>query len=249
MTMGTALPYSPDWREVAATIVVRDRNGKPERTSLNASLVKSVWREAHSLAVLATAENQMLGGPLALMSLDGQEPVDLWCGALVANKAKLLDAIESVLHIPASMFGDTGQKIYQRGVQHAENWGRKLNRAVSTCHRELHDELDKAEFRKRGNLIKQKASSHYWTSIEQKVPLLLALLDNPASLLPGGAEKVEWGATEWGKALARAARDAYELACPHETPRQLKAYALGLNALFKTVEPETKDSITEENEE
>ena len=249
MIMGTALPYSPDWREVAATIVIRDRNGKSERTPLNASLVKSVWREAHSLAVLATAENQMLGGPLPLMLLDRQEASDMWCGALVANKAKLLDAIESVLHIPASMFGDTGQKLYQRGVQQAENWGRKLNRAVSTCHRELHDELDKAEFRKRGNVIKQKAASHYWTSIEQKVPLLLALLDNPAFLQPDSTAKEQWGVTDWGQSLARAARTAYELACPHETPRQLKAYSLGLNALFKPVEPETNESITEETEE
>lgn len=249
MVMGAAFPYDPKWRETAATIVIRERNGNPERVILNASLVKSVWREAHSMAVLSAANSQMLGGPVALMSRNKAESVDLWCGALVANKAKLLDAFESVLHIPASMFSDTGQRLYQQGVQQAESWGRRINHAVSVCHRELHDDLDKAEFRKRGNVVKQRATSHYWTAIEQKVPLLLALIENPEPLSPDGASKENWGATDWGKALARTARSAYELACPHETPRQLKAYSLGLSVFFKPVESEAPETSTEEIEE
>ncbi|MCX6992068.1 MAG: type I-E CRISPR-associated protein Cse1/CasA [Kiritimatiellaeota bacterium] len=248
LVMGAAIIYDPEWREVAATVVVRHHNDKSERTFLNASLAKSVWREAHSIAVLATAANQMPGGPLALASLDENKGTDVWCGALVANKAKLLDAVESVFHIPGSMFTNEGRRLYQQGVEQAEYWGRKINRAVSTCHRELHDELDKAELHKRGNLVKQKASSHYWTAIEQKVPLLLALVKDPAPLFPGEATKENWSGTQWGKALARAAREAYELACPHTTPRQLKAYALGLNALFKPVETEA-EKPTEETEE
>ncbi len=249
MTMGAAVLYDPEWREVAATVVVRDRNNQPERTVLSGSLEKSIWREAHSLSVLASATNQNLGGPLALAMFREGIGTDVWCGALVANKAKLLDAVESVLHIPASMFGDAGQRLYQQGVQQAELWGHRINHAVSTCHRELHDELDKAEFRKRGNLIKQKATSHYWTAIEQHVPQLLALVEDPTPLSPERSAKEEWGCTEWGKALARAAREAYELACPHETPRQLKAYSLGLAALFKPVETEVKETATEETDE
>lgn len=249
MLLGAAIPYGPEWREVAATIVMRERNGTSERTCLNASLSKSVWREAHAIAVITSAKTQMLGGPLALMSIDGSVGTDLWCGALVSNKAKLIDTVESVLHIPAAMFDDVGQRIYQHGVKQAEHWGRKINRAVSVCHRELHDELDKAEFRKRGNLIKQRATSHYWTAVEQKVPLLLALVEDPASLSLDGLAKENWSATEWGKVLSRAARAAYELSCPHETPRQLKAYSLGLNVLFKPFEAETTETGTEENEE
>lgn len=249
MVMGTAVLYDSQWREVAATVVVRDRNGNPERTVLSASLARSIWREIHSVSVLASGANHILGGPLALTTLGEGTGTDVWCGALVANKAKLLDAVESVLHIPAVMFADAGQRLYQQGVQQAEFWGRRINRAVAACHRELHDELDKAEFRKRGNLVKQKATSHYWTAIEQYVPRLLALVQEPTPLYSEGSGKENWGGTEWGKALVRAARSAYELACPHETPRQLKAYSLGLTALFKPLEAKTEEPATEETEE
>ena len=248
LVMGTAMPYPPDWREVAATIVARDRNGKHERGFLNASLSKSVWREAHSIAVLATTANQTLGGPLALASLSGNEGADVWCGALVTDKAKLLDAVESVLNIPAAMFAEAGQHRYQQGVKQAEQWGRKINKAVATYRRELHDEIDKAEFRKRGNTVKAKAATHYWTAVEQQVPALLSVIENPEALYAEGTTKEDWGRTAWGKALTRTARSVYELACPHETPRQLKAYSLGLNALFKPVETEVEDSSTEEAE-
>jgi hypothetical protein len=77
----------------------------------------------------------------------------------------------------------------------------------------------------------------------------LALIENPGPLSPDGTSKENWGATEWGKTLARTARSAYELACPHETPRQLKAYSLGLSVLFKPVESEAPETSTEEIEE
>jgi hypothetical protein len=44
--------------------------------------------------------------------------------------------------------------------------------------------------------------------------------------------KSEWHKTAWGQSVWRAARAAYERACPHETPRQIRAYALGLRTLF-----------------
>jgi hypothetical protein len=56
----------------------------------------------------------------------------------------------------------------------------------------------------------------------------------------------EWHKTDWGKAVWSAIRAAYEHACPHETPRQIRAYALGLKALF--AEPAAKD-VAETNEE
>lgn len=246
--LGDGVRYGPEWREAAATVVVRDRDGTPERTALNASLAKSVWREAHSIAVLATATNHGLGGPLALSSLGEHEAADVWCGALVANKSKLLDTVESLLHLPAGMFGDACQRLYAQGVQQAELWGSKINRAVSTFHREYHDDLDKAEFRKRGNLVKRKATSRYWTAIEQQVPLLLALVEDPSALYSERMAKANWANTAWGKSLARAAGDAYEIACPHGTPRQLKAYSVGLNALFKPVEASEEEPVPEETE-
>ena len=146
------------------------------------------------------------------------------------------------------MFGNAGQRLYSQGVQQAELWGGKINRAVSTFHRGLKDELDKAEFRKRGNLVKQKATSHYWTAVEQRVYLLLALVEDSLAASPEPAAKVNWAGSPWGKALARAAVGAYDIACPHGTPRQLKAYSLGLAALFKLSETNEEEPEPEETE-
>jgi hypothetical protein len=160
----------------------------------------------------------------------------------------ILNIVESVLHIPLQLFANTGQRLYQTGVDQASKWAARLNYAVSACHRAMKDELDKTEFRKRGNLVKAKAVSHYWTAIEQKVALLLALVEDPAPLRPDGSVREQWGATDWGKALVTAAREAYELACPRTTPRQLQAYAAGLNVLFRPIEEDQTDERNTEED-
>ncbi|OGV64080.1 MAG: type I-E CRISPR-associated protein Cse1/CasA [Lentisphaerae bacterium RIFOXYB12_FULL_65_16] len=232
MVMGNALTYSPDWREPAATVVVRDRDGVPERVLVSGSLEKSIWRELHSIATLSTFAKDGLGGPWTLANGDAVERgCDIWVGALAANKSKLLDTIESVFHLPAPIFADVGQRLYQNGIQQAEQGASRLRRAVSAYHREYKDDLDRFEFRKRGNLVKQKATTHYWTAVEQHVSDLLVIVENPALLGPDLAHPT-WGTTEWGQGIFRAVRAAYDLACPHQTPRQMKAHALGLRALF-----------------
>jgi hypothetical protein len=112
----------------------------------------------------------------------------------------------------------------------------------------MKDELDKAEFRKRGYAVKQKAASHYWTAIEQHVPRLLDIVKDPSLLDPTSAGKEDWSGTPWGRILARSAREAYDLACPRETARQLKAYSLGLRELFRPVETVNGKDDNEEEE-
>jgi hypothetical protein len=80
--------------------------------------------------------------------------------------------------------------------------------------------------------------------MEFGVPRLLEIAEHPEKLgLPP-----EWHKTDWGRAVSSAIRAALEVACPHETPRQIRAYALGLKALF--IEPATKEvaGTEEENE-
>ncbi len=253
---GCGLEYAPfamsGWRDPFATIYRRkDRNGEQTRAQLSVSLDRALWRELHAITVMTKGEHgSSLGGPMPLSNLSAHgEGCDVWAGGLVhKQKAKILEAVESILHIPAGMFGVPGQRAYSQGIQQAEQWGLKINYAVSTFHHEYHDDLDKAEFRKRGYLVKRKAASHYWTAIEQKVSLLLALVEDPAALYPESSAKANWANTDWGKVLTRAAVGAYQLACPHGTPRQLKAYSLGLNALFKPIEASKEEPVPEETE-
>ena len=62
------------------------------------------------------------------------------------------------------------------------------------------------------------------------------------------AEAVEQTRDAWRKAVHGAARQAYALACGQETPRQIRAFALGLGKLFaiqpthEAQEPETVET-------
>ncbi|MGA2440204.1 MAG: type I-E CRISPR-associated protein Cse1/CasA [Tepidisphaeraceae bacterium] len=218
-------PY-PEWREPTATIVTRPIKKQPTRVVLRASVEKAAWRELHALAVIAM-DKDTNGGPAAMQNVADGAPFDLWVGGLEANQAKLVDTTESVFHLPAEMLGETSQQAYEKGVKWAEISAFRLGRAVCTYHRELGDNLDRAELRDRRQQIHNKATAQFWTDIEQAVSQLLDVTANLEQLGP----KNEWHTTDWGKAVWTAALAAYKHACPHDSPRQMRAYALGLNTL------------------
>lgn len=251
MLLGNGLTYDgyPRWRESAATIVKRGKDGQEERQALSLSATKGIWREVPAITVMRHAGQEAVGGPLAMGNLDKGQPCDIWVGGLIADKAKLIDAVESVFHLPAAMLHDVGPILYQEGVMLAESTERKLGRAIASYRLELKDDLG-GEHWKRGNKVKQKVAAHYWTAIEQRVGDLLAVVGEPGLLVPDGASSPAWGQTAWGRAIHAAARAAYELACPHETPRQMKAYAHGLKALFRrAAEDQEASAETEEDGE
>jgi CRISPR system Cascade subunit CasA len=228
------------WREPTATIVTGTVIGQPTRMVLPASIDKAVWRELHALTVKAVG--QAVGGPVALQNLSDAEAFDLWVGALVAKKAKLVDLTESVFHIPAAMLTEPSQVIYEKGVQLAEGTAFRLMRAVSVYHKEFGDNLDRPEMKNRRKQIQHNAAVQFWTDVESAVPRLLEVAAAPEIL----GLKVEWYKTPWGKSLGRASRAAFEQACPHETVRQMRAYVLGLRAMFTKSAEQPEDEIEKE---
>ena len=130
----------------------------------------------------------------------------------------------------------------RRGCRLAEESEFRMRRAASVYHNELGDHLDRPEMRNRRQQIQSKAAARFWTAVDLAVPRLLEIAGNPEKLgLPP-----EWHRTGWGKAVSSAMHAAFEAACPHETPRQMRAYALGLKALF--TEPAAKDVAETEEE-
>lgn len=232
ISLANALDY-PDYgegfREPAATVVT-DTEGE-KRRQLGATLNRALWRELHALTVRRLTG---IGGPLALASLDGNESFDLWVGALIPAKGKpgkIEDVVESVFpHLPSALLGETGQQVYERGVQHAEDRARQLWKAVFVYHKQIGDSLDRPDAKSRRDLLQTAASARFWTEAEQSLPLLLALVKDPAEL---GLED-DYGKSRWGSAVRQAARRAYEQACPRETARQLQAFVIGLKQLSKT---------------
>jgi CRISPR system Cascade subunit CasA len=230
MTLANGLEYSayPEWREASATIVTRSPMKQPTRVALPASLNKDTWRELHALTVISVDKNTN-GGPVALRNLTNDSEFDLWVGGLVAaGNGKLLDSTESVFHVPAAMLEKTSQMVYEAGVRLAENRAFLVKRAASVYHKELGDNLDRPEMKNRRQQIQSNAAAQFWTDIESAVPRLLEAAAAPESL----GVKADWYKTAWGQSVWRAARESYKRACPHETPRQIRAYALGLKTLF-----------------
>lgn len=246
LLLANALTYPayPEAREPSATVIVsnREKSGTPGRITLRASLERAPWRELHSLTVKRIGSDSV-GGPLALWNLSDELPFDLWVGALVADQGKPVDTLESVFHVPAKMLTAPGQKRYESGVKFAENTETRLRRAISTYHNELGDKLDRPELRDRKWRVQGKAATQYWTEAEGHVNKLLAIAENPALLGADDAWEGDdwseaiwraWGRTDWGRAIWQAALVAYDRACPHETARQVRAYALGRKDLVAT---------------
>jgi CRISPR system Cascade subunit CasA len=220
-------PY-PEWREPSATIKVREKKAVPERFVLGASLDRAPWRELSALAVRRVGRDTN-GGPVALQNLSEIEPFDLWVGGLVADKAKLLDTVETVFHVPAGMLTEPGQRIYEDGVQYASDLEYRLRRAISTYHKELGNNLDRAEMLDQRKRIQTKATFQFWTDVERGVPQLLDVVAAPADW----PAKDAWAKTVWGTAVWTAANRSLDAACARETPRQLRAFTLARQALFR----------------
>jgi len=223
--------FDEAFAEPTMTVVARD----DKRVTLRADPGRAIWRQLAAITTLRRAGGP--GGPLALRNVLDSDSFDLWTGALVASKAKLVDAVESVFHhIPVALLQETGHAVYSAGVAHAEGIAGTLSRAIATYRRRLKDEIERGEGRQRGLNLKARASLHYWTAAEHLVPELFRLVTNPPPVDPqrGGYQFVE---TPWGKRLLQEALAAYELACPHQTPRQLQAYVLGRAEFFRPAEP------------
>ena len=239
------------WREPSATVVVQTIKDQPVRRVLRADVEKALWRELHALTVKAVGDKP--GGPAALGNIPDDEPFDLWVGGLAADQAKPVDTLESVFHVPARMLHDGGQKVYEGGVKYSVQAERRLGRALSayrmaleTGEKDLNGiirrlaSLRKAE-RDRLRQLGARAQQQFWTEVELAVPRLLEVAENPQLLGLGG----DWYKTGWGKAVACAMRAAFEHSCPHETPRQMRAYALASASLFTESAPEKLEAEEE----
>ncbi len=205
---------------------------------------KAAWRELHSVAILR--RSGMRGGPIALEHLRThaiQEAV-LWCGALVGDQAKVGDVIESAFRLPVQLLEDADaalvedarkcpgpNRTYRRGVELAEKLADQLQRAVFTYHLRLADDFTKKQNAKHSRKLKNQAASRFWTALEHRAEPVL-LHDVALNSAKYWRRTVDWmDKSPWGREVSKAANEAYEFACPHTTPRQLRAYADGLAVL------------------
>lgn len=224
---GFDYPGFPDVPAEASATVVLAKKG--EARALLGAGEKAIWRELSAL-IVRRKQNE-IGGPLTLRNVPENVDFDIWVGAFLTEKASIEDTVESVLHVPENMQNEFGRGAYDKEVKHAEFVSNRLGRAVETW-REHEDggwkgrvETTKPQDRwKLKKKLRTPATTHFWTSVEKLRPLLLAYIES----LGTTADAVEQTQARWRKAVWAAAFDAYRRSCGQNTPRQIRAYALGL---------------------
>lgn len=213
---GCAYPKLPH-RELAATVV---RRGKDEQLAyLGVDLAKHPWRELGS--ILATSRSVEVGGAFPLRHLiPGDGHVDLWTGGLAANKGKVLDVAEWSFHLPLSLVGEVALGKYRNGIGLAERASRRLWSAVSTYFEDLAvGEFKRSDLRSRQHQqrVFAKASASYWRALDGRYSVLIEAANE---------ETADLGES-WYPLVRAAMDECYQRACPHDTARQIRAFAKG----------------------
>lgn len=215
---------------------------KTKRFMLGAKPDKAIWRE---LAALLIHRNEnSVGGPLVFQN-NLPDNFDVHVCALMRHQAAIESMVEAVYPVSKKLLSEDGKNLYENGVMQAEWRSRSLGYAIEAYRRNIDRFWDQRieQAGKDRNVIKAKlhlmAMRSYWTAVEKQRHLLMACID------AFGTDELEPARQVWGKSLHKAARDAYIAACGQETPRQIRAFALGWKKLF--AEKKAEEANDEEN--
>lgn len=251
MLLGDGLAY-PSFisgfpQEPTATVIKRRNANNEERGLLSYQPSKALWRELSALAVKRKTDGT--GGPLSLRAIQDGADCDLQIAALARDKATIVDTAESVFHIPSRLRSEEGTATYEAEVKTAEAMASRLGWAVEGYRREIDGGWEgrlKSAGPAKGKLkakLHSIATTHYWTTVEKNLPLLMAHIEaigTDAAILTREA---------WRKMLFSAACESYRTACGQETPRQMRAFAKGWQKLTTKDEPEPETGTNKTKEE
>ena len=231
--------------EPTATVVIRQKGEKEERALLSYRPTRALWRELSAVIVKRKAEGS--GGPLSLRAIQDGKGCDLIVSALARDKATIVDAVESVFHIPEKFNAIEGTAIYSAEVKNAETMASRLGWAVEG-YREETDYGWKGKLKAAGpskGALKAKlhsiATSHYWTTVEKNLPILMTHIEAI------GTDVAIPTRESWRKMLFSSAAEAYRISCGQETPRHMRAFVKGWQKL-KVKRDKTETNINETTE-
>jgi CRISPR system Cascade subunit CasA len=228
--------------EPSATLMAGESKG--ERRVFGIRLNRALWRDLPALAV--KRRSQGARGALAWQRLPDNQLCEFRViGVVTDGMAKVLDMVESVFALPANAGGDRFLRVYQGGVRYAEDWAFAVTKGFAVYRNAL-DGRAGHRARKRMALMNQSATAHFWTAIEAAVPGVLIPLsaEAPEALVCGAPYFLDYDRQEegWGPIVRRAAEDAFALACPLESARQVVAFGAGRQYMLKR-RPRTKGRV------
>ena len=204
---------------------------RTKRILVTAEAEKAIWRELSG--ILIKKEEANVGGPLSLQNPLPGGCSDIHVCAMIRSKAEIRNIVESVYNVSSKMLTEKGRSIYETEVEEAEWMSRKLGYAVEAYRRNIDNfwdqrvEMAKKDRNKLKAKLHSKATRSYWTAIEKQRHFLMAYVD-----VFDDDSKYEAAQKAWRNAIYQSARDAFISACGQETPRQIRAFALGWKKAF-----------------
>jgi CRISPR system Cascade subunit CasA len=246
-TRKNQLPNPPWPAEPTASVVLR----KNERILLGVRPIeadKAVWREL--AAIMVCRNENSLGGPLSLENPIYKNKFDIMICALhrKSGQQAIENMFESVYSVSSKLMDERGRNIYQEGIEEAEWRSYSLGNAIDTYRKNLdgyweqRKRISKSPAALKAQLH-SKATRSYWTTIEKQRHLLMAYID-----VFDVDDKYEAAQKAWHDAIHKAAREAYITACGQETPRQIRAFALGWKKLFTEKKNDTENEEQQNND-
>jgi len=158
--------------------------------------------------------------------------VDIWIGGMVNRRAKIIDMVEWSAHFAIDGLGNLDLAFYRQCVGWAEKAELGLCREITNYSQKCGDPLFQKKENgtfvrpdKRSRELREKYLNEgrliFWNYLDRYVETLVKL-----------SEKHETsGLRVWENIIDSALHAAYDRTCPHETPRQIQAYAQGLKIL------------------
>ena len=221
---------------------------KTERILVTAETGKAIWRELYGL--LLKKDGEKIGGPLSLQNPLPYGCIDIHVCAMIRSKAEIRNIVESVYNVSPKMLSEKGRSIYEIEVDEAEWMSRKLGYAIEAYRRNVDNfwdqrvEMAKKDKNKLKAMLHNKIIQSYWTAIEKQRHLLITYVD-----VFDDDSKCAAAQKAWHKAIHQAARDSFISSCGQETPRQIRAFALGWKKLFMEKKATNEEQNNEGGEE
>jgi len=202
----------PAFREPSNTILLNKKN---ESYSMKVSSDRHIWRDLGSLLAMSNSNQQ--GGAVVLNKINRlcsslhKSNIDIWVGGLELGDqaAKLHDLVEYNFSLPVSLFGEVCLKKYQEGVSLANEGSNTLKSAAKKY-------CDELKMESSGS-ISSMAGLVFWQKLDHSYRVLIDTANDEAKSLDN----------EWRDKVNLAMKEAYQYACPCETPRQIQAFVNG----------------------
>ena len=205
--------------ESSMTIFLSEKDGK--RHLVRGDVERNLWRNLPALLHRFSRHYQL---PHVFDNESLPPTFSVWIGSLVVDKAKLLDSLQDeYTHLSPQAADDTVLENMRILLRYAESGAGCVKKAVKSY---LDALVDARDFKK---ALPDFADREYWQRLASSRQMLFALSEKMAN----AANEEDWNTCgqNWLTRIREAASQAYDAVVPHQTVRQLRAWAQGHRSL------------------